>query len=255
MKIGFCGKMDRAAEIAAAGFAYMELPVSALAEWTEEELAAHESTLKELKLPVPSFNVLFPGTIALLGKDSRDQEIRDYLRLVFPRVQRLGGKTVVFGSGRSRMRPESMSCDEAFRRLTEVTRLIGEEAEKFGLTIVIEPLNRGETNTINSVGEGACLRAAVNHPAVALLGDFYHIALEGEPPADLLRLGGISHCHIATKEGRRIPLQEEPGFREMFAAMKKTNYAGNISVEGRADNLAEEGPVSIRLLEKIWQEA
>ncbi len=255
MKIGFCGKMERAAEVAAAGFDYLELSVTGVSEWTDQETERHIQTLRELKLPVSSFNVLFPGSIELLNPETRDEQIRDYLRFAFPRVQKIGGRVVVFGSGKSRRRPEGVSYDEAFRRLIGVTRLIGEEAEKHGITIAIEPLNRKETNMICSVAEGACLAAAVHHPCVALLGDYYHIAAEHQPPEDIARVGGIVHAHIATEEGRRIPTAEEAGFRVMFAAMKETGYKGNVSVEGKAENLPEEGPVSIRLLKKLWEEA
>ena len=85
------------------------------------------------------------------------------------RVQRMGGKIAVFGSGKSRNRPADMSYDSAFRRLVRLTRMTGEIAVQYDVTIVIEPLNRNETNMINSLGEGACLSAAVDHPRVRLL--------------------------------------------------------------------------------------
>ena len=148
-----------------------------------------------------------------------------------------------------------MPYDAAFRRLIEVTRLIGETAAQYGVTIVIEPLNRGETNMINSVGEGACLRAAVNLPNVQLLADYYHVAAEGHDPADLARVGGIAHCHIATEIGREAPMQAEDGFLKLFSAMKQTNYQGLVSVEGKCNDLRKDGPVTVALLKKLWDEA
>ena len=161
----------------------------------------------------------------------------------------------MFGSGKSRMRPENVPYDAAFRRLAEVTRLVGQIAGEYGITVAIEPLNRNETNMINSVAEGACLRAAADHPAVQLLGDYYHIAAEHQPPEDVARVGGIAHCHIATEIGRRAPLEAEEGMRTMFAAMKRTGYAGRVSVEGKIDDLLKEGPVCAALLKKLWEEA
>ena len=177
MKIGFCAKLDRINEAAAAGFDYIEPPVSAAAAWTEEEFEKYLDTVKNAPIPVPSFNVLFPGDIALLSPDADEQVISRYLHMAFDRVRKLGGKVVVFGSGRSRKRPEDMPYADAFRRLAEIARLIGDIAAQYGLTIVIEPLNRGETNMINSVAEGACLAAAANHPNVKLLADYYHVAV------------------------------------------------------------------------------
>ena len=254
MKIGFCAKLDRINEVAAAGYDYIEPPVSAAAAWSEEEFEKYLEIVKNAPIPVLSFNVLFPGEIALFAPDA-DERITAYLHGAFDRVRKLGGRTVVFGSGRSRKRPDGLPYGEAFRRLVEVTRLIGDIAGQYGITIVIEPLNRGETNMINSVAEGACLAAMADHPQVKLLADYYHIAVEHQPPEDLSRVGGIAHCHIASSEGRRAPQKAEEGFKTLFAAMKQTGYDGLISVEGGADDLSREGPVSVRLLKTLWEEA
>ncbi len=255
MKIGFCAKLDRIEEVAAAGFDYIEPPVSAAAAWTEEEFEQYLGLVKKAPIPVPSFNVLFPGEITLLGPDADEQKIVRYLHGAFERVMKLGGRTVVFGSGKSRKRPESLPYGAAFRRLVALTRTMGNIAGQYGVTLAIEPLNRGETNMINSVAEGACLEAAADHPRVKLLADYYHIAVEHQPPEDLVRLGGIAHCHIATAEGRRAPLVKEEGFKTLFAAMKQTGYDGLISVEGKADDLSKEGPVCVQMLKNLWKEA
>ena len=255
MKIGFCARLDRIQEVAAAGFDYIEPPVSAMANWTEEEFQENLNRVKAASIPAPSFNVLFPGDIALLSPETDNQKITDYLQRVFPKVHKLGGKVVVFGSGKSRTRPETMAYGAAFRRLTEVVRLIGNAANEYDLTVAVEPLNRNETNMVNSVAEGADLVAAANHPSVKLLADYYHIAVEHHAPEDLARVGGIAHCHIATEVGRRAPQEAEDGFKALFSAMKQTNYAGLISVEGKADDLSIEGPVSVKLLKTLWEEA
>ncbi len=88
-----------------------------------------------------------------------------------------------------------------------------------------------------------------------LLADYYHIAVEGHAPEDLARVGGIAHCHIATLNGRRAPLEADAGFKTMFAAMKQTCYDGLISVEGGIDDLVKDGPQCVRLLKKLWEEA
>ena len=255
MKIGFCAKPDQIAAVAAAGYDYVELPVNYVAGLTDEAFEACLAAVQAAPVPAPAFNLLFPKDLQLLSPDTADEQIADYLHRALSRVQKLGGQVAVFGSGKSRNRPEGMSHDDAFRRLTEVTRLTGKIAAFYDITIVIEPLNRGETNMINSLGEGACLAAAVNHPHVRLLADYYHIAVENQPVSDIERLTGIAHAHIAAPEGRRVPVAPDPGYAEMFASMKRTGYQGLISVEGKTDDLAADGPVSVRLLKKMWEEA
>ena len=255
MKIGFCAKPEQIGQVAAAGFDYLEPPVNYVAGLTEEEFDACLTALRSASVPTPAFNLLFPKTLQLLSPETTDAQIAGYLRGALARVQRMGGETAVFGSGKSRNRLPGQSYGEAFRRLTEVTRLTGEVAGEYGITIVIEPLNRGESNMINSLAEGACLAAAVNHPRVKLLADYYHIAVENEPVGDIERLTGIAHAHIATREGRRVPLSPDAGYAVMFSAMKHTGYQGLISVEGKTDDLAADGPVSVSLLKKMWEEA
>ncbi|MBQ9198154.1 MAG: sugar phosphate isomerase/epimerase [Clostridia bacterium] len=255
MKIGFCAKPDMIGAVAAAGFDYIELPVNYVAALSDGEFSECLRAVKAAPIPAPAFNLLFPKTIQLLAPGTADAEIADYLHNAFERMRLLGGSVAVFGSGKSRNRPENMDYGAAFRRLVQVTRLTGEIAEKYGVTVVIEPLNRSECNMINSLAEGACLAAAVDHPRVRLLADYYHIAVEGQPPEDIERLCGIAHAHIATQAGRRVPLQDDPGYHTMFAAMKRTGYAGLISVEGKSDDLATDGPAAVKLLKSVWEEA
>ena len=252
MKIGFCAKLDRLQEVEQAGFAYIEPSVTSVCEMSDESFEAARRALAQASIPATSFNVLFPGKSLY---DWEETDLRAYLHQAFSRVAVLGGKTVVFGSGKARKRPEGLPYPEAFRRLMGITRLIGEEAEPFGITIVIEPLNTAETDMINSVAEGACLVAAVNHPCVKLLADYYHIAREQERPGDLERLGGSAHAHIAALDGRTIPLERDEGYLQMFAAMKHTDYQGNVSIEGKCEDLLKDGPRAIALLSALWAEA
>lgn len=256
MKFGLCSGLDKMAQAKQLGYDYLELAVNSIAAMTDEEFDAALAQAKEIGLPVPSFNCLFPGSIALLAPETTDQEIADYLHGAFKRVQALGGKVVVFGSGRSRNRPDGMDYGAAFRRLVEVARIIGDIAGQYGITAVVEPLNRSETNTINSMAEGAALVAAANHPHMKLLCDYYHVARDNEPLTDIVRLGGVAHTHIATLEGRRHPVEEGPDqFRLFFRCLRETNYQGLMSVEGKTDDLAADAPRTLKLLRKLDEEA
>ncbi len=255
MKIGFCAKPDRIEEAARAGFDYLELPVNGIAALTDEAFADLKERVRRAGLPTPSFNLLLPKELSLLAPGTTDGMVEAYLERAFARVEALGGRIAVFGSGRSRVRPEGMSYGDAFRRLVEITSLMDPIAGRHGVTLVVEPLNKTETNMINCLAEGAALAAAVHLPHTRLLADFYHMAVEHEAMDEIVRVGGICHAHIATAEGRCIPLERDERYVRMFAAMKKTGYAGTISIEGRCDALAEEGPRSVALLKQLWEEA
>ena len=255
LKIGVCGKPEMMAEAKAAGFAYLEPPVNGVAAMSDGDFEAMLAGTKAIGLPTPSFNLLFPRTLELLKPECTAAQVTEYLDKALARVQRMGGRVAVFGSGRSRNVPEGMSFEEGFRRLVEVTRLTGEVAAKYGITIVIEPLNRAESNIINSVAEGACLVAMVNHPNVRLLADYFHMAKDGEPLTDIQRIGSLTHTHIATKEGRLYPTADEEGFHGFMKGLKDIGFTGLMSVEGKTDDIAKDGPAAIALLTKLWEEA
>ena len=106
MKIGFCAKLDMISEVAAAGFDYIEPSVTSVQHLTDEEIGVYCQKMEEALISAPSFNVLFPKDMELLQADP--QEIYSYLDGALARVRKLGGRVVVFGSGKSRMRPEGM---------------------------------------------------------------------------------------------------------------------------------------------------
>ena len=253
MKFGVYANLDKIREVAAAGFDYLEPAVNNVAAMTEEEFAAKLEMAESAPIPTPAFCLLFPKTLQLLVSETTDEMIADYLHLALSRVQKLGGKLAVFGSGKSRNRPEGMSYGDAFLRLVEVTRLTGEIAQQYGVAIMVEHLNRSETNMINSMAEAAALVAVVGHPNVQLLCDSFHATKEGEPFSDIARLGGVKHVHVATREGRRYPLSADEDLKALFAVLKETGYAGSISIEGKTDDMAADGPAALEVMKNLWE--
>lgn len=143
---------------------------------------------------------------------------------------------------------------DAFRRLVQVSRMVGDAAARHGITIVVEPLCRRECNMINSLGEGAALVAAADHPNVKLLADTYHITEDGEPMGDISRVCGVSHVHVALKQSRLWPIVSEPELVECMSQLKLTGYTGRISVEGRSDDPAADAPRALKVLKTLWEQ-
>ena len=83
----------------------------------------------------------------LLDPASEWKPVNDYLHKAFDRMKRLSGEIVVFGSGKCTN--SIMHDTEGHRKLVEVIRKTGEIAQQYEITVVIEPLNTSETNSIN----------------------------------------------------------------------------------------------------------
>lgn len=256
MEFGLCGAFEQLEIAEKTGFDYLELKVTEIAGWSEEEFEANRQKLRRSKISVGCFNVLFPGDMVLLGAQADENRRVQYLHRAFARLEKLEGSIVVFGSGRARTKPREMSFFSAYRELVGVTKQLGGIAGQYGLTIVIEPLNRKECDLINSMAEGALLVADTDLENVRLLTDFYHVATDGEPLSDLTRIGGFSHAHIASKAGRRYPLPEQPdNYAEFFRRLKETGYTGRVSIEGSTEDIAADGVRSLAYLKKLWENA
>ena len=253
MKFGLCAGLDKISLVASLGYDYIEPSITSVAAMSDEEFAAALDTVNASSIRCEAFNVLFPGEIQLMS--TPDDEIAAYLHKGLSRAHQLGGQVVVFGSGRARKRPDNWTYADTFRRLVEVTRMIGDIARQYDLTIVVEPLNRSETNTLNSMAEGAALCAAVNHPNVKLLCDSYHVATDNEPFTDIVRLGGVHHVHVATREGRRYPMAADEHLTALYAALKASGYDTRVSIEGGCDDIAADSPVALNVLRSEWAKA
>ena len=173
---------------------------------------------------------LFPGSLSLY---SGRKPIFDYLSRMLPRASRLGVKHIVFGSGKARTYPVSMSCEEAYDILVSLIRtMIAPMAEDNGITILIEPLSYGECNIINTLEEGSRLVMDVSHPAFSLMADLLHMQNNGENPAVLEEVFPlIKHVHIAEKD-RVLPAD---GFSDYavrgLSILESMGYDGDISYE------------------------
>ncbi|MDO4296452.1 MAG: sugar phosphate isomerase/epimerase family protein [bacterium] len=256
MKFGICTGLENLELLKELGYDYIEPQASKLAEYTEEEKKMWKEKLEAAGISCETFNVLLPADARCIGEEYEEAAFQAYLHKVFAGVKELGGEIVVFGSGKQRSFPESVSFSEAVRQLVKVYRLTGEIAAVYGLTVVIEPLNRSETNMICTMAEGAMLEAMVQHPNVKLLADYYHVAKDADHIEDLVRIGHLEHVHIATKEGRRYPTSKDSDdFAAFFQALKQIDYAGRVSIEGGTEQLREDGAKALQVLRELAAEA
>jgi sugar phosphate isomerase/epimerase len=218
----------------------------------EDKLKAAEKA----PLKVYSYNGFLPGTLKSTGPETDHDAILKYAETAFVRAQRLDSKIIVFGSGGSRNLPEGFSYEQGTEQFTALLKRMGPIAAKYNITVVIEPLNRKECNFINSVKEGADIARAVNHPNIAVLADIYHMAIEDEGPESLRYAGELlRHCHMAERDGRKMPGTNNYDFTPYFKALKDIHYQGRLSLEGRWDNFDEQLAPVIAYLNEQWGKA
>jgi len=232
---GACQGMDRQEALKNAGFDFIEGSVGSLLtpSKSDEEFEAAISKIDRV-LPIRSCTGFIPGSLPVVGPSVNREALLQHARITFQRAHRLGISYIVFGSGGARKIPDGFDPARAREQFIELARAMGPLAQDAGVTIVLEPLNRSETNFFHTVAEGIELVDAVGHPNVQLLADIYHMQRENEGPESLLRAGArLRHCHIAEKRNRTPPGTEGDDFRPFFRALKQIGYRGGISIEGR----------------------
>ena len=149
MRFGLCTDIRNVLEVQEVGFDYIDGKLNQFALWSQEDFDSVLERFRQASIRMERCSLLFPKTMVVIGERYNEAEMRSYLETAFCRMDALGCKLVVFGSGKSRIVPEGMRWQDAYRQLVAVTRIIGEIAAKHGICVAIEPLNRAETNFIN----------------------------------------------------------------------------------------------------------
>ena len=236
MRFGLCADIRNVLEIQDAGYDYIDGKLNQFALWSKEEFDSTLELFKKTRIKMERCALLFPKNMVVIGKQYDEKAMRDYLDIAFSRMRALDCDLVVFGSGKSRLVPEGMTWQNAYRQLVEVTGIVGKVASGYGICVAIEPLNRAETNLINSLAEGAALQADVNLPNVGLLADAYHMWQENEDMSRILTCAPFMHTHIAMKGTRYYPTEATEEVRTFFELLKKSGYDGTMSIEGKSDD-------------------
>lgn len=245
-ELGVCTRFENAELLASLGYTFVEESVGNLLApaKSEEEFMEIYVLAMQSPLPIRACNSFIPGSMKSVGPDAVHPEILEYMETAFRRAQMIGVEYIVFGSGGSRSIPEDFPREEARAQFIELLKAMAPIAERYNVVVVLEPLNKRETNFINSVAEGGVIVEEVGHPNFRLLADIYHMLMDDEGPESIVQYGHlIHHTHIAEKEGRSAPGTHNEDFTAYFKALKSVGFKGMMSVESRWENFeAQVGP-------------
>ncbi len=253
--IGYCVGLKGLELAKAAGFDYVELGTTEITALSDADFEAAVARVKAVGIPTPNANLFLPGTLKLTGPEAvSPEEQMVYVKKAFTRLERLGVKILCFGSGGARRVPDGFPKEQAFAQLVAFGKRIAPEARAHGITVVIEPLRKQETNIINTAAEGFALVKAVADPNFELLVDFYHLASEQEDPKILVEAKDhIRHLHMANPQGRVFPLTwNEFDYAPFFATLRSTGYTGRLSIEASSPDVPAQAPQSIELLRRAF---
>lgn len=199
---------------------------------SDEEYEAQFEKMKASPLPIRCCCCFIPGTFKLTGPKTDHVGALAYAKTALLRAEKLAIPYIVLGSGGARNFPDGFSKEEAVLQFTDFCKGLAEILKEINVTVVIEPLQKRESNLINTLTEGAEIVRAVGSEKIQLLADFYHMSCDGEDESSILKYGDIiRHCHIAQKADRLAPGTNDEDFTPFFEALKKVGYNGGVSCE------------------------
>ena len=128
------------------------------------------------------------------------------------------------GEGQTRSEAEALFLETMGRVLPY--------AKRKGVTILIEPINRYESNFINNLDEAAALLDRLNAENVGIMADVFHMNIEDDVISDSLIRNRkyVKYVHIADSN-RLAPGMGHTDFEAILNALRRMNYDGWLSVE------------------------
>ena len=109
---------------------------------------------------------------------------------------------------------------------------VSRRARELGVRIVIEPVNRYESNWLNTVGEVMDLIDRLGTDNVGVLPDTFHMNIEEHDIGDAIAAARprLWHMHVADSN-RRAPGAGHIRFGEIIARLRAIGYAETVSAE------------------------
>lgn len=131
--------------------------------------------------------------------------------------------------GKFYRRPEDAA---ARARSIDALREIGGDAERQGLVLAVEVLNRYETSLINTAAQARAFVDAIGLDGVGLHLDTYHMNIEERSLPEAITAAGTSLLHFHCAESDRgIPGSGRLPWLEIVHALKGAGYARWIVME------------------------
>lgn len=223
--------IDRAKSL---GLDFIEIPLLLLEEF---DAKAVKKRIEKLQFDAVFSTVLTGETdITSFDKKVREAGVR-YLKACVKAVYDTG-KTNFSGVIYSEHIKQSKNrpTEQEYEFSAEALREVAVYAKKLGVVIGIEPVNRYETNLINTAEQAMKLKNMIGMENIKVHLDTYHMNIEEKSFYDATKLVGDSliHYHLCEND-RGIPGTGLVNWDDIFKALAEINYTGYAALESFVD--------------------
>ncbi len=171
----------------------------------------------------------------LRGSKEAQQNSVDYIKGLLDIMAEVGIPVLAGPLYSAVGRAEATEPDEYKRQWDTVAEHLGSLADYAGqrhLRLAIEPLNRYETDFINVCSQAMKMVNEVDHDALGVLLDTYHMNIEEKNSAKAILLAGdkLFHFHACGCD-RGTPGNDHINWDEIIPALKQVKYDASVVIE------------------------
>jgi D-psicose/D-tagatose/L-ribulose 3-epimerase len=232
--------LDLLDKVKAMGFDLFEL---AIEDHRLIDLPAFRDRLDELGLDCSVCGAFGPQRDLAHDSSQVRANALNYICGLVDAAQVLGADAVAgpmySATGKARLVPPDERRRE-HRRAADGLRQAASYAAEHGIKLAIEPLNRFETDMINTTAQALELIDEIGVPNLGLHLDTFHMHLEEKDSAAAIHLAGprLFHFH-ACENDRGVPGSGQVHWPEVAAALRAINYQGAVVIESFTPHLEE----------------
>lgn len=226
------GLRDLAARAARMGFGAIELPVEQPGDWSAD--AAAEVLAAHGLVPIV-IGAMGSGRNLVAAPGSEVVATQNYLVHCVGVAERIGSTVVAGPFTAATGRTWRMDDEERQARYGELRTALApvvRQAERAGIRLAIEPLNRYETSLVNTVEQALDALGPLLGPGLGLALDSYHLNIEEKDIGAAVRAAGPHLAHVQVCGNDRGAVGDDhfdwPAFLD---ALDDAAYAGVLGLE------------------------
>jgi len=171
----------------------------------------------------------------LRGTPKQQKTGLDYMMAIIDQMVVLGCPSLIGPEYSAVGRADAVPPEEYTKQWATVVKnlkTLCRHAEKRGKQVCLEPLNRFETDFINTCDQGLKMIKDVGSPALKLHLDTFHMNIEEKFQGDAIRKAGkhLAHFHACGSD-RGTPGNDHTDWKSIAKALKDIRYNGHVVIE------------------------
>lgn len=214
------------------GFDIIELPIEQPGDWDPARTA---DLVAEAGLGTTTCAVMTPDRDLTTADRALTSSTQDYLRQCIDIAAAVGSPVVGGPIYAPVARVWQLDPDDrrlTIARLIEALRSVADHADRHGVRLALEPLNRYETSLVNTVEQAMDIVAGVDSPSLGVLLDTFHMHIEEKDPAAAARTAAGHIAHVqACGTDRGTPGADRFEWDRFAEALADASYKGPICIE------------------------